>query len=123
MYYLLKIPLNMNDEHTVVTASEQMAFDIWHADEAYEHFAKSCYPTTNWEILGPEPQKQNYVIAYSVSIPDIYNELHNITLLIHAVDEEGCDDAAADWVLDYQNDILKAEWLKDHNPTDTHKEN
>ena len=123
MYYLLKIPLNMNDEKTVITPSEEMAFDIWHADEAYEHFAKSCYPTTNWEIIGPKPNKQNYVIAYSVSIPDIYNELHNITLLIHATDDDSCDDAAADWILDYQNDILKAEWLKSRELPDTHKEN
>lgn len=140
MYYLLKIPLNMNDEKTVVTPSEEMAFDIWHADEAYEHFAKSCYPTTNWEILGPEPQKQNYVIAYSVSIPDIYNELHNITLLIRATDDDSCDDAAAVWILDYLNDWKKELWLLDHNPNewstkedeeaytkselpDTHKEN
>ena len=103
MYYLLKIPLNINDP-SPITASEQIAFDIYHADDAYNLFAKSCYPTTNWEITGPEPQKKNYVLGYAVSIPDILNELHNITLLIHAVDEEGCDDAAADFVLDYINE-------------------
>lgn len=114
MYYLLKIPLNIDDEELVITPTEQIIFDLWHADEAYEHFARACYPTLNWEILGPEPLRQNYVIAYADDTKDLYNKRHDITLLIRAVDDDGCDDAAASWVLDYQNDILKAEWLADY---------
>ena len=128
MYYLLKIPLDINAEKTVISPIDETVFDIWHADEAYEHFAMACYPTLNWEILGPIPGRQNYVIAYAVSAKDIVKGPFDITLLIHAVDDEGCDDAAACWVLDYQNDVLKKQWLSDYEPDsaelpDIHKEN
>ena len=105
----------MNDP-SPITAYEQIAFDIYHADDAYHHFAKMCYPTTNWEISGPEPNKQNYVIGYSISVPDIYNEMHDVNLLVHAVDEEGCDDACAVFILDYINDYEKEQWLLERNP-------
>ena len=121
MYYFVRHRINMN-QPSPITAYELVAFDLYHADDAYNMFAKSCYPTTNWEISGPEPNKQNYVIGYSISIPDIYNEMHDIDLLVHAVDEEGCNDACADFILDYINDYEKSEWLKQRELADKHKE-
>ena len=121
MYYLVKHHINMNSP-SPIEAYEQIAFDIYHADDAYNLFAKTCYPTTNWEITGPEPNRKSYVIGYSIAVPDIYNEMHDVNLLIHAVDEEGCDDAAADFILDYINDYEKSEWLKTYKLPDEQKE-
>jgi len=113
MYYLLTFDLNVNDETYPITPTEQVSFDIYHQDDAFEAFAQQCRAGAYWRLDNSLPIPDGAVIGYSITVPDIYNEQHHIILLIHAFSEEKADDAAIMWILEYLNDVHKAQWLEE----------
>lgn len=105
-YYILTFHLNLNDETEAITPSVVETYDISDVDTAYAAFAKACYPGVFWELT---PSDGESVIGHAHCIADIYNEQHQITLLIKAKDDDACDDLAACYILNYIDERHKSE--------------
>ena len=111
-YYIVKYMLNLNEIPTVVESYLHMEYSD--LGDAYKAFERECFPGTCWELIDSSLLSDDRIIGIAMCIPDILNELHQITILIRASDRDKCDELADSYVLDYLEDRNKENWLDEH---------
>ena len=111
-YYIVKYFLNLNESYS--DANPYVHMEYSDLGDAYKAFERECFPGTCWELIDSSLLTDDRIIGIAMCVPDILNELHQITILIRASDKDKCDELADAYILDYLEDRNKEAWLDEH---------